>query len=468
MRKLFLFIIAALIIANLVGCTQGLFLGETILIPRLEGEITETEEENEQNDKQNSIIDEAERVKDDQEKSKYQQNENNSGQNQNDIDEEITEEKSGEADETIGNEGTGNKEELIRQFNTSLPDEIGMNIKYNKYPIGFDYILILNAAKVRRGPSLDEEVIDVFQANEKVSLVAEVKGEYIDKWDSDSWYQVEWKEGEELKTGFVYAPLAEARRFQFDKMAEALKYLKEESDKGELAHISNYKNVNGIPPMIKGSTWDEFGYRRSQSAAGYYSPQKGSNFRYIPDGMLVQVLEERNGFTKVKVIGWEGEYWVQNKYINRKNTLKALKKVIIIDRKYQNEGVFEYNEGKWSLISYTFATTGTKGPYSLETPLGYYMAIQRRDRFFYFKDGTQEIAGYSPYAIRFSGGGYIHGVPVNYIIEEGRRIDPGMKEYTNTIGTIPLSHMCVRNYTSHVKFLYDWVEIGSSAVIVIE
>lgn len=184
--------------------------------------------------------------------------------------------------------------------------------------------------------------------------------------------------------------------------------------------------------------------------------------------MLLHVLEERDGFTKVKVIGWEGEYWVQSKYINRKNTLKELRKVIIIDRKFQNEAVFEFSGGKWSLISYTSATTGKNGPYSLETPLGYYMAIQKRDRFFYFKDGTQEIAGYSPYSIRFSGGGYIHGVPVNYIIKEGKQIDPGMKEYASTIGTIPLSHMCVRNYTSHAKFLYDWVEIGNSAIIVIE
>jgi hypothetical protein len=180
------------------------------------------------------------------------------------------------------------------------------------------------------------------------------------------------------------------------------------------------------------------------------------------------VLEERDGFTKVKVIGWEGEYWVQNKYINRKNTLKELNKVIIVDRKFQNQGVFEFREGQWSLVSYNLATTGKKGTYSLETPLGYYMAIQKRDKFLYFKDGTQEIAGYAPYAIRFSAGGYIHGVPVNYIIEEGRRIDPGMKEYMSTIGTIPLSHMCVRNFTSHAKFLYDWIDIGNTAVIVIE
>jgi len=467
MKKLFLFVIVGLILVNIVACTQGFFLGETIIIPKPEDGIIETDNPNREEE---SVIDEN-----DEEVNSEQPIEDGSDQqdrDQQDIEEEVTEEVDEEMDKEVDEieedgqaESKGN---IILEFSTFLPPDIKMDLKYDKYLTSFDYLLVLDAAKVRKGPGLDEEVIRTLQKNEKVPLIAEVKGEYLEKWESDSWYQVAWREGDEVKIGFVYAPLGEVRRYQLEKMEEVLKYLKEESDKGELAYISNYKDANGRPPLLNGSAWDEFGYRRSQSAAGYYSPQKGSNFRYIPDGMLVRVLEERDGFTKVNVIGWEGEYWVQNKYINRKNTLKDLKKVIVIDRKFQNEGVFEFIEGQWTLVSYTLATTGKKGTYSLETPLGYYMAIQKRDKFLYYEDGTQEIAGYAPYAIRFSGGGYIHGVPVNYIKEEGSLIDPGMKEYSITMGTVPLSHMCVRNYTSHAKFIYDWVEIGSSAVVVIE
>jgi len=43
-----------------------------------------------------------------------------------------------------------------------------------------------------------------------------------------------------------------------------------------------------------------------------------------------------------------------------------------------------------------------------------------------------------------------------------------MVEYSSTIGTTPRSHKCVRNYTSHAKYLWDWSEIGKTAVIVIE
>lgn len=473
MKKLFIFIciIIALLVLQTTGCTKGFFVGEVITVPTQPHEVVEEDELNEEEPVLDNNTDEELNTEQPIEDNNDGEKSDEEDINEEDIDEEDSNEE-GSSEEVDNGEDIEKEQEItqevIREFNTGLLPEIKMDLKYDKYYIDFDYLLILDAAKVRKGPGLYEEVIDIFQANEKVSLVSEVKGEYLEKWGTDSWYQVTWKEGEEVKTGFIYAPLGEVRHFKFEKMAEALNYLKGESIKGELAYISNYKNANGIPPLLNGSALDQYGYRRSQSAPGYDEPHKGSNFRYIPDGMLVDILEERDGFSKVKVIGWEGEYWVQNKYINIENTLKELKKVVIVDRTFQNQGVFEFNEGQWSLISYSFATTGKKGPYSLETPLGYYMAIQKRDKFLYYKDGTNEIAGYAPYAIRFSGGGYIHGVPVDYVIKDGRRIDPGMKEYLHTIGTTPRSHMCVRNFTSHAKFLYDWVEVGSSAIIVIE
>ena len=48
------------------------------------------------------------------------------------------------------------------------------------------------------------------------------------------------------------------------------------------------------------------------------------------------------------------------------------------------------------------------------------------------------------------------------------RVDPGMAENLSTLGTDPRSHKCVRNATSHAKWLYDWVKIGRSAVIAFE
>lgn len=87
-------------------------------------------------------------------------------------------------------------------------------------------------------------------------------------------------------------------------------------------------------------------------------------------------------------------------------------------------------------------------------------------------DPQTEISGFAPYALRFSGGGYIHGVPIDFKLGQNQyNTSPtdskNYEEYLITIGTTPRSHKCVRNFTSHAKFLYDWAEIGSTAVIAI-
>ncbi len=79
----------------------------------------------------------------------------------------------------------------------------------------------------------------------------------------------------------------------------------------------------------------------------------------------------------------------------------------------------------------------------------------------YLKDGTDEKGGFAPYACRFTGGAYLHGVPVNYP-------DNKLIEYSWTLGTTPRSHMCVRNATSHAKFMYDWAEVEKTLVIVFD
>lgn len=358
---------------------------------------------------------------------------------------------------------------VIREFGTQLPAEYQEALEYEEYPIGFDYVLIqVAAANIREKPSTSAKIVAGAQRYERMNLRREVRGEYQEQYETDSWYEVYWKEGNETQTGYVLAPLAEVRRFQFDKMAEVIERLMKDVEGGRMAYIHNYKNVKGSPPLWKGKTVDEYGNRRSQSAPGYLEPNTEGEFRYVPDGMLLKVLKEEKNLVLVWVPSFQGQYWIPRKYIRFYPDMKEVTKVIVVDRSQQNQAAFLIEPDGVRLLSYTLATTGKKGPYSFETPLGIYMAIQKRDRFQYYGDGTTVIEGYAPYAVRFSGGGYIHGVPVNYQTIDGQRVDPGMKEYLHTIGTDPRSHMCVRNYTSHARFIYHWVEIGKSAVIVIE
>lgn len=191
---------------------------------------------------------------------------------------------------------------------------------------------------------------------------------------------------------------------------------------------------------------------------------------------------------------FDGVYFIPKKYIPAEPRMQRLEKVVVVDRGHQNEAVFERFGDGWKLISYVLATTGENAPFKQETSLGHFMAIEKKSRFLYLGDISKEIEGYAPFALRFDGGAYIHGVPVNFreirskVVVQPEvkdalgnlvapavtrdvvvgREDPGMQEFLSSIGTVPRSHKCVRNYTSHAKFLYDWAEIGKTAVIVIE
>jgi len=385
--------------------------------------------------------------------------------------ENVTQDEIGTAPEEIDESMKEDMYRIIHEYNSVLPDGITKELLYTDYPIAYNYVLITSSSvNIRMQPDTASKVIQGVVYGEKYSLIESVKGLYIEKYDSDTWYKISLKNGgDEIKTGYVFAALTEARNYQFDKMLKEMNMLKGQLDNNTTGYINNYKNFNGTAPLYNGKTTDNYGHRRYQSAALYDKPDTKSPFRYGLDGMLCNVLEETNYFYKVKVITFEGEYYVEKKYISFENTITNLSQVLIVDRKYQNSALFEYRDNGWVMVSYVFVTTGKPGEYSLVTPLGHFMGIQKRNKFLYYGDGTKEIAGYAPYALRFSGGGYTHGVPVNYIIkDDGEKIDPGLKEYLHTIGTIPKSHMCVRNYTSHAKFLYDWFKVGSGAVIVIE
>lgn len=358
---------------------------------------------------------------------------------------------------------------VVQSFKTAIPQGIRVNLKYTQYPTALDYLLVVGSnINVRSVPKTDAQVISKAQLFQKINVLQQVKGEYLNKFASDVWYRVFWKENNDVRYGFLFGYSVNPRSFQLEKMAQSINALKEETSSNQMAYISNYKNYHGMAPAYQGKDVDKYGTLRSQAAPVYNAPDINAEFRYMTDGTIVSVLGENKDFYKVRALSFPGEYWVPRRYVSFDNYIKDLTKVIVVDRKNQNEGVFEYIDGVWNLISYTFATTGVNDEYRLETPLGYYQGIEKKERFLYLDDITKEISGYAPWAIRFSGGGYIHGVPITFIKEDGEYIDPGMQEYLYTIGTTPRSHKCVRNYTSHAKFLYDWFEPGKTAVIVIE
>lgn len=341
--------------------------------------------------------------------------------------------------------------------------QVSFDLKYDKYLLTYTYILIQNSSvHVRKGPSISEPVIKSVSRNEKLNYIETIYNDAV-------WYHVTWFEKNQRMFGFVNSEVVTKRVFQFDKMHAAIKDVEDEFTKGTLTFINNYNNWKGMPPAYHGGYLDKYGNRRSQSAPGYPNPANQNEFTYIGDGSIVRIISSGDNYTKVFLINDGKEYFVPNKYVHTPPPIKGIKKAIVVDRENQNEAVFEKRGNVWKVISYSLATTGKVGQYHQPTPLGYYYGIEKRERFYYYKDGTTTIQGYAPYAVRFAGGAYVHGIGVDYRFNEaGTRIDTGRIEYSRTIGTVPLSHKCVRNYTSHAKFIYDWYTPGETIIVVIE
>ncbi len=357
---------------------------------------------------------------------------------------------------------------VLHEYNTTLPQGINDAVRYDLYDFSYDYFLVTaeDGADVREKPAPGTTVVARLENLDKASLLQRVESEEIK--GSKIWYRIGFQNGGKIIEGYLHSSEGTPRTFRFGKMQDAVNSLKQQVDKGALHFVSNYKNQNGAPPSKGGAAVDQYGYRVYHSAPAYERADTNSNFRYIPDGMLVRILDETDEFYHVNVPAFGGDYYIPKKYIDPDAILSRLKHVVVVDRNQQNQAAFEVGENGLNLISYTLCTTGLPGDFSFETTLGSYKAIEKRDRFEYLKKDTQYIAGYAPFAVRFTGGAYIHGVPVAYEEKDGKRVDPGPIEYLQTIGTFPRSSMCVRNYTSHAEFLYNWMDTQSGAVIVIE
>jgi hypothetical protein len=385
----------------------------------------------------------------------------------------VTQEEIGVSQEEVTEKNMNNDSDpsfpVIQQYASTLPKGITLGLKYNQYNISYDYLLVLEPEVILRERP-DPKASEVCKAieGEKLTLLAKVEGKSQAGQGTAQWYRVCCRDKGNIQIGYVPVSTGQARSFRFQKMMDAVTALQGQVAQKEMRYVVNYKNYNGAAPIRDNNPLDEHGYRAYHSAAGYTHPDTGSPYRYIPDGMLLHVQGEQGNFYQVAIPSFHGQYWVEKKYIHPSEPLQDLTHVVVIDRKMQNQAAFEKTNGGWTLVSYTFSTTGLKGDFSYETPLGAFKALEKKDQFLYLKDGSDEIAGYAPYALRFSGGAYIHGVPVDYEIMDGQKKDPGTQEYLHTIGTFPRSHMCVRNYTSHARFIRDWMATKTGAVIVIE
>lgn len=263
------------------------------------------------------------------------------------------------------------------------------------------------------------------------------------------------------------------RLFQFDKIKEQLAFIENfQTEASSFAVLQNHRNKNGEAPLVANfhrnaytRISDSLGVERYQSVPLYAIDNTETPVLYGRDGALVKLLtpSDTSDYIKITGVSFKGDWQIPNRYIESLGDTITFHKVAFVDVTNQNILTTErVSSGNWVIRSMNPATSGQhKPPYAQETPTGLFVIQQKKSKMYYYADGTTRIAGYAPYASRFTNGAYIHGVPTN---------DPkgAIIENSWSLGTTPRSHMCVRNASSHAKFIYDWTTTHQALVVVID
>ncbi|MFD2968959.1 L,D-transpeptidase [Sphingobacterium bambusae] len=262
------------------------------------------------------------------------------------------------------------------------------------------------------------------------------------------------------------------RIFQMEKIKEKLAYVENfQRAPASYAVLQNHKNKNREAPLVKNYHRNEYtrisdslGNERYQSAPLYALGETDKPSIYGRDGSLVKLKSSDTlAMVQVEGVSFEGTWEAPKRYVKTIGDSVTFHRVVFVDVTNQNILTAERTgDCEWAIRSMNPATTGQhKPPYAQETPTGMFVVQEKKTKMYYYKDGTTSIEGYAPYASRFTNGAYVHGVPVNN--PKGAIIETSW-----SLGTTPRSHMCVRNASSHAKFVFDWAKTFNALVIVIE
>lgn len=351
--------------------------------------------------------------------------------------------------------GKAKKPEIIveKKYDNLIHENIKIDIKYGgeDLPKLLDYVFIKTLyARVRTEPFSDSPEIYHAPFNTKYLLLEKVKV------GGNVWYKVKTPKGE----GYIYEGSAILRTFRFEKMLsrieEVEKFINDKnSEKVKLASTNSYL-PNPFNKDMK-RTKDKYGVSIDQNIVGVYKEENKEDIEiHIPDRSILSVEKIDGNYAEVKVENIkESPLRVPKKYLTyRPEISKGFKKAIVVDIDNQNLGAFEKVGDNWYLISYIYGKTGIESELGFETPRGSYIVPLLKYEMGY-RGLYGEDAGIARYAIRFSGGGYLHGTPIEH--DEKDNEDFFLLQKENGLGTFKGTRKCIRNTVSHSKFLFDWI-----------
>ena len=356
------------------------------------------------------------------------------------------------------NQNINSSYSYIKQYFGKRPENLTFNFGYDKHsPRDMDeFVFIKTATSIRKEPNSNAKVIKSATYSQKYKTTGIVKTNVGNK--SDEWYEVFF----DNQLGYIPKSAVEKREFDWNDMMKKVdktnKFIKEAVSANKKIYV-----LDDYVPLGGGESGkrDKFGNRANQSEFGYID-KSFKDYINIPDRTIMVVEEENDKYVKVKIDAYDnGVYYLKpssKKYLKEAGITGEVSRFIYVDRSSQNEMIIEKSGNGWNVVTSSFVTTGKDAGNSFATPYGTFLIAYSKPVMSYTGSGGG-VVGDAKYAVRFSGGGYMHGIPSVFDPKNTR--EQRKAATAKKIGTYPESHKCIRHYDDQIKFIYEW--LGNSS-----
>ena len=356
------------------------------------------------------------------------------------------------------NQNINSSYSYIKQYFGKRPENLTFNFGYDKHsPRDMDeFVFIKTATSIRKEPNSNAKVIKSATYSQKYKTTGIVKTNSGNK--SDEWYEVFF----DNQLGYIPKSAVEKREFDWNDMMKKVdktnKFIKEAVSANKKIYV-----LDDYVPLGGGESGkrDKFGNRANQSEFGYID-KSFKDYINIPDRTIMVVEEENDKYVKVKIDAYDnGVYYLKpssKKYLKEAGITGEVSRFIYVDRSSQNEMIIEKSGNGWNIVTSSFVTTGKDAGNSFATPYGTFLIAYSKPVMSYTGSGGG-VVGDAKYAVRFSGGGYMHGIPS--VFEPKNTREQRKTATAKKIGTYPESHKCIRHYDDQIKFIYEW--LGNSS-----
>ena len=356
------------------------------------------------------------------------------------------------------NQNINSSYSYIKQYFGKRPENLTFNFGYDNHsPRDMDeFVFIKTATSIRKEPNSNAKVIKSATYSQKYKTTGIVKTNVGNK--SDEWYEVFF----DNQLGYIPKSAVEKREFDWNDMMKKVdktnKFIKEAVSANKKIYV-----LDDYVPLGGGESGkrDKFGNRANQSEFGYID-KSFKDYINIPDRTIMVVEEENDKYVKVKIDAYDnGVYYLKpssKKYLKEAGITGEVSRFIYVDRSSQNEMIIEKSGNGWNVVTSSFVTTGKDAGNSFATPYGTFLIAYSKPVMSYTGSGGG-VVGDAKYAVRFSGGGYMHGIPS--VFEPKNTREQRKAATAKKIGTYPESHKCIRHYDDQIKFIYEW--LGNSS-----